>query len=161
MEKDKTVFRKSSIDRMNSPEQLNEYIRVARPGIWLVLAAVALLLLGVVAWGIFGSVKSVVNAAVIADGSHEPYCYVRVSDMEKVRPGMSMVIAEEFEATVVSVSGDSHEATKNESQILQITGSDVGELYFSVQIDAEDLEPGIYKGEIIVEEIRPMTFVTQ
>ena len=41
------LFRKSGIDRVNSPEQLNEYIRVANPAVWLVLAAVGFLLLGV------------------------------------------------------------------------------------------------------------------
>lgn len=156
-----TVFRKTSIDRMNSPEQLNEYIRVARPGVWLVLAAVVALLLGVVVWGVFGTVKSVVGGAVIADGTNEPYCYIRVSDMEKIKPGMTMTIGQDVEATIVSVSGDSHEATEDESQLLEIMGSDAGELYFSVQIDAEDLEPGIYRGEIVVEEIRPLKFVTQ
>ena len=38
------LFRKSSIDRVSSPEQLNSYIRVSNPGVWLVLAAVVLLL---------------------------------------------------------------------------------------------------------------------
>lgn len=157
-----TVFRQSSVDRMNSPEQLNEYIRVARPGVWLVLAAVVLLLLGVVVWGVFGTVKSVVGGAVIADGTSDPYCYIRVSDMEKIKPGMTMTIGEDdVEATIVSVSGDSHEATADETRILEIMDSDAGELYFTVEIDAEDLEPGIYRGEIVVEEIRPMTFVTQ
>ena len=54
-----TLFRKSSMDRLRSPEQLNEYIRVARPGVWLVLAAIILLLAGVVVWGVFGSVDGV------------------------------------------------------------------------------------------------------
>lgn len=38
------LFRKKSIERVNSPEQLNEHIRVANPGVWLVLAAVIALL---------------------------------------------------------------------------------------------------------------------
>ena len=36
------IFRKSSIDRVNSPEQLDQYIRVASPGIWLVLTGIVL-----------------------------------------------------------------------------------------------------------------------
>ena len=34
------IFRKKSLDRISSPEQLNDYIRVANPGIWMILAAV-------------------------------------------------------------------------------------------------------------------------
>ena len=35
------IFRKKSLDRISSPEQLNDYIRVANPGIWMILAATA------------------------------------------------------------------------------------------------------------------------
>lgn len=52
----KQLFRKISLDRVNSPEQLNDYIHVTRPSVWLILGAVTLLLLGVVIWGIFGSI---------------------------------------------------------------------------------------------------------
>ena len=40
------LFRKKSMDRVSSPEQLNDYIRVTSPGLWLVLAAVVILLAG-------------------------------------------------------------------------------------------------------------------
>ena len=42
------LFRKKSVDKVSSPEQLNEYIRVANPGVWMVLAAIVILLAGVV-----------------------------------------------------------------------------------------------------------------
>ena len=48
------LFRKKSVDRVSSPEQLNEYIRVANPGVWMVLAAIVILLAGVVVWGCIG-----------------------------------------------------------------------------------------------------------
>ncbi|HAG12584.1 MAG TPA: NHLP bacteriocin system secretion protein, partial [Ruminococcus sp.] len=35
------VFRKKSLDRISSPEQLTDYLRVTNPGIWVVLAAVS------------------------------------------------------------------------------------------------------------------------
>ena len=44
------LFRKSSIDRVSSPEQLNDYIKVTNPGVWLVLAAVIVLLMGACVW---------------------------------------------------------------------------------------------------------------
>ena len=60
------LFRKKSIDRVSSPEQLNDYIRVTKPSVWLVLIAVVLLLIGMLIWSIFGSV-TVTNA----DGTTE------------------------------------------------------------------------------------------
>ena len=52
---EQSVFRKESLERVNSPEQLNEYIRVPGPSVWLVVGALALLLLGVSIWGVFGA----------------------------------------------------------------------------------------------------------
>jgi len=156
-----SLFRKSSIDRINSPEQLNEYVRVARPGVWLVLAAVILLLVGVIIWGLAGTVTTVVDVAVFADGEASPLCLVRLEDAADIEPGMSMRIAEQYEATVVSVTEESYEATQEDSYILQFAGINVGDHYCSIEIDAPGLEAGIYKGEIEVERIRPITFVTQ
>lgn len=51
---EQSVFRKESLERVNSPEQLDEYIRVASPSVWLVIGALALLLLGFGIWSAFG-----------------------------------------------------------------------------------------------------------
>ena len=44
MEEKKNIFREKAITRVTSPEQLNEYIRVATPGIWFILIAILLAL---------------------------------------------------------------------------------------------------------------------
>ena len=37
------LFRKKSMEKITSPENLNDYIRVASPGVWMTLCAVILL----------------------------------------------------------------------------------------------------------------------
>ena len=54
-----SIFRQKSIDRVSSPEQLNDYIRVTTPGVWLVLLALVILLLGMLAWSVLGTVEAV------------------------------------------------------------------------------------------------------
>lgn len=51
------IFREKSLERVSSPEALNDYIRVTTPSVWIVLAATVLLLVGMLAWSIFGTVK--------------------------------------------------------------------------------------------------------
>ena len=51
---DSSIFRKSSIDKVSSPEKLDDYIRVTTPGVWLTLAAIIILLAGAVIWGTMG-----------------------------------------------------------------------------------------------------------
>lgn len=52
------LFRKKSIDRVSSPEQLNDYIRVTAPPVWAVLLALLILLAGMLVWSITGTVTS-------------------------------------------------------------------------------------------------------
>ena len=43
-------FRKKAMNRISSPEDLTGYLRVTSPGMWIVLAAVIALLVGMFAW---------------------------------------------------------------------------------------------------------------
>ena len=49
-----SIFRQKSIDRVSSPEKLDDYIRVTTPSVWITLAAIAILLIGTIVWGFFG-----------------------------------------------------------------------------------------------------------
>ena len=44
-----TLFRKKSMARISSPEDLTSYLRVTSPGMWIILAAVIALLVGLFA----------------------------------------------------------------------------------------------------------------
>lgn len=48
------IFRKVALDRLASPEQLDQILQVTSRRGWLALAAIALLLVTAVVWGIFG-----------------------------------------------------------------------------------------------------------
>ena len=48
------IFRQESIDKVSSPEKLDDYIRVTTPSVWIALAAIVALLIGVIVWGCFG-----------------------------------------------------------------------------------------------------------
>ena len=50
------LFRQKSIDRVSSPEKLDDYIRVTTPSVWIALIAMILLLAGALFWGIFGEI---------------------------------------------------------------------------------------------------------
>ena len=40
------LFREKSLEAVESPEALNDYLKVTSPGIWMVMAAVILILIG-------------------------------------------------------------------------------------------------------------------
>ena len=54
---EKSIFRKKSLERVTSPEQLDDYIKVTTPSVWLVLAATLILIAGTLFWAVFGRVQ--------------------------------------------------------------------------------------------------------
>ena len=56
------VFRKASIERLSSPEQLDQVMQVTTPKGWLALAAICLLLAGVITWSFYGRIPTNVRA---------------------------------------------------------------------------------------------------
>ncbi len=58
MEENKNgIFRQKSLDRLSSPENLNEYIKVANPGMWMGLIAIIVFLIGGIVWASFGKLE--------------------------------------------------------------------------------------------------------
>ncbi|MCL2285968.1 MAG: hypothetical protein FWC32_06330 [Firmicutes bacterium] len=52
MNEQKNIFRKDSLEKMSSPEKLNDYIKVSNPSIWIILSAIAIMLIAAFIWGI-------------------------------------------------------------------------------------------------------------
>ena len=53
-----SIFRKKSLERVASPDQLDQYIRVSSPAAWLVLSAILLLLVAAIVWACLGRVPT-------------------------------------------------------------------------------------------------------
>ena len=67
---DESIYRKKSLERITSPESLSDYLHVTSPAVWLILAAVILLLAGMLIWSSVASIDSfVTGTAQVEDGS--------------------------------------------------------------------------------------------
>ena len=42
----KQLFRQKSLEKITSPEQMGDYIRVSNPSVWMILVAIIVLLIG-------------------------------------------------------------------------------------------------------------------
>ena len=152
------IFRKSSIDRANSPEQLNEYIRVANPGVWLVLAAVVVLLIGVVIWGIFGKIETKIETGVIVEGD-VAVCYVSAEDASQLREGLTVSVGDSVGTVknVATVPVQINEAFAD--YMLYLTGLEKGDFCYAVEVEVSGVPDGIYAAMILVESTHPISFV--
>lgn len=132
-----TLFRKKTLDRIATPEQLTDYLRVTSPGMWVILAAVILLLVGVFVWSAVGTLESSTDArAIIRD--HEADVVLTGAGM--LEAGMPLRVAGR-EFVIASVGTDDY-------------GRRVGHAEVA-------LPDGIYDAKVVTEELRPMDFLLE
>ena len=142
---------------MSSPEQLNDYIRVTNPGVWMALAAIVILLIGVCVWGIFGKLETKLTVAAESHGG-QTVLYVKESDISSVKKNMSVFIDDgSYAVTLVSASPVA--VTEEISEYARHTGSlALGEWVYIVQTDGT-LADGAYLAQIVTDSVSPLYFV--
>ena len=77
------LFREKSLEAIESPESMNDYLQVTSPGVWIVLAAIIAILIGAVLWSVFGRINTRVDVAVECSGEGRT-CYVPYDNLESV-----------------------------------------------------------------------------
>ena len=53
---DENIFRKKTIERITSPEKLDDFLQVARPKVWIIMSAIIILIIGAAVWATFSVV---------------------------------------------------------------------------------------------------------
>ena len=124
---------------MKSPDDLDNYLQVASPGVWLLLVSIIVLLLGALCWSIFGTVDSTVPAKVNISGE-SAVCIISDSNGADIKTGMPVI----FSGT--------------EGTISDITITDDGSFRCTVtSFDAR--EDGVYEAKVVTERVKPVSFI--
>lgn len=148
---DNQLFRQKSLDRISSPEQLEDYMRVTTPAIWMVLAAMILLLGGLLVCSSVGRVETKMPVRAVARngtvtveipvgeesgnaGENDP----DVLRDSPVKPGMA-----------IRVSG-------KEEKIEYVFQEKPGTISCTAAFDLQD---GVYDAQIVTESIHPIEFL--
>ena len=153
------LFREKSLERVSSPEQLNDYIRVTNPSVWMALAAVIFLLVGICVWGVFGRVDTVLTVGAITQGERT-VCYVKEADMDVISSDLEVQIGEEaYAISEIALQPIQIDETFPE-YLVHLGGVAQGEWVYAVMLDGTAGEDGgIYEAKIVIESIAPMSFV--
>ena len=82
----KSFFTEKAQDKLRSPDELDEYVRLTNPSVWVVLSACIILMVGLLAWGFFGTLTTSVSTmgAYVDD---EVVCFLSADDASKVKVG--------------------------------------------------------------------------
>jgi hypothetical protein len=155
----RSIFRKASLDRISNPEQLNDYIRVTNPGVWMIMCAVILLLTGICVWGVFGRMDTTLTVGAVTE-NNQTVCYVKEAEVQELESGMPVWIDEEqFRISEIIRQPVQIDDTFAE-YLLHVGSLAEGEWVYIAVLDRAYGENGmITAAEIVIESIAPKSFV--
>jgi len=151
-----SIFRKKALDRISSPEELDQYLTVTGPGVWLPLFAVIVLLIGSIVWMIFGQIDITMNVAVESAGG-AVICYVPKDNAASATGTNVTINGTEY---LLSDIGYAAQLVTEEMNInVRRAGSlEMGTTVRPLAVDAE-LPQGVYDGKITVESVHPIKYI--
>lgn len=158
-EKEKIKFRKQAEGSIQTPDELSDYLHVTVPGVWMILIAVILLLLGIFVWGIYGAIETHDEAAVeITDTTQ--LCYVPERDLEAVLANKTVEIdGQDYALAIDTVTPML--ITQDMNIYVMLAGHmKLGDYVYPIPIEDCHLKPGAYQGHLKTETIKPFSFMT-
>lgn len=159
-----SIFRTSSTERLTSPEQLNDYLKVSNPRIWVILAAAAVLLFSFLVWGIFGELPTTVTVKGVAQDG-EVYSFVNPDVAAKIVQGDQAIVQQEhYKVAAIAdmpLSRDeSYETLDSDYARSQVTLDEWNVRITLVPNENAAVSDGIVDVTITTEKISPIRFLT-
>ena len=159
-----SVFRKSSVESLGTPEQLNTYIKSATPATWAILSAIILFLAAVFAWIYFGCIYTRIDGVVVQKEGRL-YCYADAGEVYKAKSSVKVTvkgrdyIVEKPKTDPIKLSPGENSEHDLVMSIGKFT-SDDWVCMFELGSDPESTEDYIGTAVVTIEEISPSTFLT-
>ena len=152
-----TIFREKAVERMSSPDQLNDYVKLSDPGMWFLLAAIVVVLAGACIFGAVGHIDSTVpGVGICVDGKMTAWVKMEYGDSLhedlKVKIGGTVYDAGLAAPKPVEIPADA------DTYALYLGGLEPGQWVYEVTVNGE-LDDGAYDAQVITEQIIPLAFL--
>jgi hypothetical protein len=93
------IFRKNSIEKLSSPSQLNECVKVIRPRLWYVLAGFCAIVCAAGIWAVTGTIpeRAVLRCVAFGErGGMSLYAYVPFTVSKRLSEGMTVQVSPDY-----------------------------------------------------------------
>ena len=116
------------------------------------------LLVGVVIWGVFGTIETTIETGVVVDGD-TVLCYVSAEDASRLEAGMTVSVEGNI-GSVKSMSAVPVQVDDGfDDYILYLTGFAKGDFCYAVEVEMSGMAEGVYAALITVDSTHPISFV--
>jgi len=158
-EEEKTsIFRKKTVDSIQSPEVLDDYLKVTSPGVWIFLLAVVFILVGVILWGVFGSIDTSVKFALVAE-EESAVCVVPYDSLSDILNAGEVSLAGDS----YTLSGELYEpfaVTEDTDVHIRIAGGfDIGDVVIPLALSDYDAANGVFEATVTTESLKPISLL--
>lgn len=130
------LFRKKSLDKVKSPEKLNEYVKVASPALWLILIGVLLLIAGAIVWASVYNLEVRTKAVAIVKSNVATLKVGSTAEFKKIKKGMAVKI-EDKDYAVESIDNTNYTFT----------------------VSTPSLEDDVYNAYVVTDIIHPISYL--
>ena len=152
------LFRQKSLDRISSPEEMHDYMRVTSPRLWMILAAIVVLLGGFIAYAATTTMESTMPIKVTVEvfesvneetGKPEKsimaYTQVLTSQKDTVTTGKTIRIGENVTGKISYIG----------------TSKDADAMSVFIEFDQENppLKDGEYDAVLVLDAKTPISFL--
>ena len=158
-----SIFNKKATEKLRSPDDLDKYVRVTNPSVWVVLAACFCLIFALLAWGFFGAVTTnVAKTGVAIDG--KVMCFLSSDEIAGVDPGdIGNVSGERMhvaEVSAVPVSpGEAKKILKDDYLVSALVSGDWAYVV-TFEGDTSELSEGVpLKVNITTSRVSPISLI--
>ena len=157
-----------------SSERLNEYIRIGKPGIILLIISLVLVLGAILVWGFTGKLYETVPLSGIVDvnSASDVRCFANADNLDgQYLKGAEVTVKMPDHTTSDGIIVSSSESPKTQEELSQLFGYTRWEMnhlmngtyFYVIEIDTQE-DLGSYQGElvevsVIMDEISPISFL--
>ena len=158
-----SIFNKQATERLRSPDDLDRYVRVTTPSVWVVLAACVALLAGLLSWGVFGTVSTSVSGTGVVEGG-QALCFLPADEVARLHVGDAAYVGGEQlkVADVSDVPLSRQEASEYLSSDYLVASLIEGDWAYKVTFDgdASKLAEGVpLTVSITTERVAPISLI--
>ena len=137
MENKDQLYLKNSLDGIRSPDQLQDYMHVTSPSVWMILTAVIVLLTGLIICAALGTIEVTKNVSwIVENGVAEGS--VRGDEWTEITTEMPIRI---------------------KGELFNIRSIETAENGMTTVYADVSLQDGTYDGTIVTESITPISFL--
>ena len=158
-----SIFNKRATEKLRSPEDLDKYVQVTNPSVWVIMLAIVVLLAAVLVWAVFGAVStSVTTTGVVVKG--QALCFLDAEEVAKVKVGdVANVDGERMTvSSVASIPGSREEVSKVLESDYLVSALLNGDWAYAIQFegDTSELASDVpLTVNITVERVAPISLI--